>query len=121
MSGTALLRENRSPARLPAWLEVDWLLASFGERRAIALQRYIELVAGGVGSPSLWKAQVHPHYLGDHTFIEKIGSLYTNENDTDLKEVPRMQRRPMAQPLGNYSTQYANPKQARVAAYSTGD
>jgi len=108
-------------APVPEWLEVDWLLANFGERRSIALQRYIEFIAGGVGSPSLWEAQVHPHYLGDDAFIEKIGSLHSIKNGTDLKEVPRMQRRPLAQTLGYYSRAYTHPKQAMVAAYSSGD
>ena len=108
-------------APVSEWLEVDWLLANFAEQRAIATQRYIEFVAGGVGSPSLWEAQVHPHYLGDDAFIESIGGLYLSENSADLKEVPRMQRRPLAQTLGSYATQFTNPKVAMAAAYSSGD
>lgn len=106
---------------VPEWLEVDWLLARFGEQRSVAIKRYSEFVAGGVGSPSVWESQVHPHYLGDGAFIEKIGRLYSCEESTDLKEVPRMQRRPLAQTLDHYSKQYTNPKQAMAAAYSSGD
>ena len=108
-------------APVPNWLDVDWLLGTFGDRRSTARRRYVEFVASGVGRQSLWQQQSHPHYLGDEAFIEMIGRQYSNDSDIDLREVPRMQRRPLAQSLGFYSTKYANPKWAMVEAYRSGD
>ena len=110
---------GRSPT--PVWLEVDWLLASFGQRRPAAVKRYIEFIRAGAGLPSLWQGLLHPHYLGDQEFIDKLGELYSTEIDTNIKEVPRMQRRPLAQTLDYYSSHYTNPKQGMVEAYSSGD
>lgn len=108
-------------APVPNWLDVDWLLGTFGDRRSTARRRYVEFVASGVGRQSLWQQQSHPHYLGDEAFIEMIGRQYSNDSDIDLREVPRMQRRPLAQSLGFYSTKYANPKWAMFEAYRSGD
>ena len=108
-------------APVPAWLDVDWLLANFGRRRATAVKRYIDFVADGVGLPSIWLGLAHPHYLGDQAFIDRLGEQYAAESRTDLKEVPRMQRRPLAHPLDYYSTHYPDPKAGMVAAYASGD
>jgi hypothetical protein len=39
-------------------------------------------------------------YLGSETFVEDLQAIYgKKKDDHDLKEIPRLQRRPMAKPL----------------------
>jgi putative transposase len=38
----------------PPWLDVNWSLAQFGAQRAGQTARYVEFVAQGMASPSVW-------------------------------------------------------------------
>ncbi len=105
----------------PAWLETDWLLSCFGNRRSYVIAKYIDFVRAGVGLPSIWEGQSHSHYLGDEMFIEKVGKRYPDEKQGDLKEVPRMHRRALARPLSDYAEQHPSRKQAMAEAYASGD
>jgi len=110
-----------SQESVPAWLETDAVLSYFGKRRKSVIAKYIDFVRSGVGLPSIWDDQSHSQYLGDETFIETIGQQYAPSNHGDLKEIPRIQRRPLARPLSYYVARTDNRKQAMAAAYASGD
>jgi len=102
-------------------METDWLLGRFGKRRKSASAKYIDFVRSGIGLEPIWDQMSHPDFLGDASFIEEIGKCYGIKQDGDLKEVSRLQRRPLAKPLEWYSKQYGNPHQAMAIAYQSGD
>ncbi|SMC23707.1 REP element-mobilizing transposase RayT [Andreprevotia lacus DSM 23236] len=101
----------------PDWLQTAWLLGQFGTRRHNAMAAYADFVRRGVGLPSLWDRLVGQIFLGSPEFAARMAALIDSE---PLKEVPRAQRRPLAQPLDHYS-RHENRKQGMVAAYRTGD
>lgn len=108
----------------PPWLETGWLLSQFGHRRATAIARFIDFVRAGVGLPSIWDGLRGQIYLGDEDFVRDTRAMMQVpiEDDKALAEVPRMQRRPPALPLSDFTTTYAeNPKAGMAAAYATGD
>jgi len=101
----------------PKWLEVDALLAQFGQQRDAAVAKFVDFVHAGVGLPSVWEGLRGQIYLGSDVFVQRMQALV----DPSKSEVPRLQRRPMAQPLADYVTKHANAKDGMRAAYASGD
>lgn len=101
----------------PSWLQTDWLLGQFGVDRAMAVARYRDFVRAGVGLPSLWDQLRGQIYLGSDDFLASLQSQASER----IGEVPRAQRRPLAQPLAHYVQACADPRHGMAAAYASGD
>ena len=63
---------------VPPWLETDWLLAHFGQRRssaAAAVAKYIDFVRAGVGLPAVWESLRGQVFLGSDWFVKRMQKL----------------------------------------------
>lgn len=106
----------------PEWLEIDWLLSQFGDKRQLAVQSYINFVREGVGLAPIWGNLKHQVFLGDDNFIAKTqAKIDVGGNGNDLKEIPRMQRRAVAKALSWYEKNTISRDQAIIKAYASGD
>ena len=101
----------------PGWLQTDWILAQFGQRRSSAIKKYVRFVHEGARLPSVWTELQGQIYLGSEGFIKKMQALI--EKKTALDEIPRAQRRILTQPLEDFEKRY-NRKEAMARAYLTG-
>lgn len=107
---------------VPDWLETDWLLGQFGKSRKVARRDYKNFVREGVGLPSIWDDLRSQIYLGDDQFVEKMKAIHDKaKQQHDLKEVPRIQRRPAAKTLEWYEQTYESRDDAIAQAYFSGD
>lgn len=104
---------------IPEWLEVNWLLGQFGKQRNRAIAKYKDFVRQGVGLPSLWRALSRQIYLGGEGFVERMQKEL--DENADLSEIPRVQRRPPTKPLVYYVGRYKDKKRGMVEAYHTGE
>lgn len=99
-------------------LNAEWILAAFGKRKSVAIERYKIFVTEGKGQPSPWTLLQHQVYLGSEQFIEKMQSFI--DEDKDLSEVPSSQRRPKPKELGYYEVTSQDRNSAIVNAYQSG-
>jgi len=102
----------------PVFLTIDWLLRAFGQDRQQAMAEYRRFVAEGVGAPSPWLELKNQIYLGSEQFIESAQGLI--DHARPLQEIPRKQRRPVAQALSYFAEHNAGRDQAMANAYQTG-
>lgn len=102
----------------PAWLQTDWVLGQFSPQRGRAIKRYIDFVRAGVGLPSVWAQLRGQVFLGSDAFLKRMLKLSDQSN---LAEIPRAQRRPLAKPLSHYRDKANDAKKGMTAAYATGD
>ena len=100
------------------WLETDWVLGQFSAAREQAIRRYIDFVRAGVGLPSIWESLKNQIYLGGEAFQNEIQARVPSASD--LREVPRRQRRPVAKTLDEYGRD-GPAYQALAKAYRSGD
>jgi len=105
----------------PEWLETDWILACFSKQRKRAIRKYIDFVRAGIGLPSVWGNLKYQAYLGDKDFVEGMRTKLDGTSSENLKEVTRLQRRPMAKSLNWYQENTEDPKKAMALAYLSGD
>ncbi|MEY6433454.1 transposase [Thioalkalicoccus limnaeus] len=105
-------------ASAPAWLETDWLLGQFGEERGVAQAGYADFVRQGVGGASIWEGLRHQVFLGSEDFAERHRA--TTKPLERLREVPRAQRRPLAEPLAGFARRYPHRDEAMARAFATG-
>jgi REP element-mobilizing transposase RayT len=105
----------------PEWLETDWLLACFSKQRKRAIAKYKDFVREGMGVPSIWENLKYQAYLGEDHFIEGLRNQLKEKDGEALKEVSRVQRRPIAKTLDWYEQNEAAPKVAMAMAYLSGD
>ncbi len=103
---------GRSPA--PAWLDADGLLSQLGRDHAAAIRAWREFVTAGRAAPSPWQALRHQIYLGDDDFIARVAPTQAG---SEPSEVPRMQRRVMAEPLASYRDRYHVRDEGMARAY----
>jgi hypothetical protein len=102
----------------PAWLETDWLLGQFDRERSRAQAGYAPFVHQGIGQPNVWDGLRHQVFLGSGAFVERHCSL---SKPLDLlREVPRAQRRPLANSLADIARRYPVRREAMARAYQTG-
>lgn len=106
-------------ASVPAWLNTGWILGQFGAPRPWAIARYIDFVRAGVGLPSLWGRLENQIFLGSESFVQRMQQEV--ESLQALQEVPRVQRRPVAQSLDHYASRHRDPRRAMALAYLSGD
>jgi putative transposase len=71
-------------------LTVDEILGHFGQRKAIAQQRYCEFVQAGIDSPSIWDNLEAQSLLGVEGFAEGLRHLVTEKQQ--VREIPKGQR-----------------------------
>lgn len=102
----------------PVWLETNWLLAQFADKLNAARRGYIDFVRAGVGLPSLWGALNGQIYLGSEDFVREAQAAF--DGSLEVGEVPRLQRRPPAEPLTAYQQRYPERNDAIRAAFATG-
>jgi REP element-mobilizing transposase RayT len=84
-------RVTAGRCRPPTWLQIDWVLAQFGRRRAAAHTRYRQFVREGVANASPWGALQGQVVLGGEGFLEQLAPLL--QGSADLREIPLAQRR----------------------------
>jgi len=109
-------------ALAPEWLETDRLLSQFGKSKKVARRKYNDFVREGIGLPPIWQGLTSQIYLGRESFVAELQASFGNNNDDlDLKEIPRVQRRPLAKPLDWYKRAYESRDEAIAAAYFSGD
>ena len=101
-------------------LHVDWLLSQFGANREQALIQYQNFVRAGIGLPPVWEALKNQIFLGDQTFVEKLQSQI-QAKPSELKEIPKAQRRSVGRSLSYYVESFSNTKEGMKQAYETGD
>lgn len=102
---------------VPSWLEVDWLLAQFGQRRREALTSYAAFVAEGLGAANPLDDVRHQLFLGDGDFVARFANTKACE---ELDEISRAQRRPMVRSLASYEATHEDRKAAMARAYGSG-
>ncbi len=104
-------------AASPPWLQTDWILGQFGQRRSRAIAKYVTFVHEGARLPSVWTQLQGQIYLGSEAFVKKMQSLI--ENQSVLDEIPRAQRRALTQPLSQFRQRYPR-DEAMARAYLSG-
>ena len=102
----------------PSWLNTDWLLAGFAQRKLIAIEKYKQFVSEGKGQPSPWEQLKNQIFLGDEKFVQAMQNQV--EMDKELSEIPLSQRRPIPKPLSYYVEKYNIRNDAIVFAYASG-
>ena len=105
-------------ATAPVWLTTDWLLSQFARTRPVAQRKYRAFVEQGIGESNVWDDLKGQIYLGDDHFVERM-QRHINNAKEDLN-IPRMQKRPIAQPLEKIETEASDRNNAIQAAYATG-
>ena len=107
---------NRRAA--PDWLEVDGMLACFGEKRRAAVTAYRRFVMAGIGRESPWAELKGQVYLGDEQFLEAMQDRLDEQEDS--VEFPRAQARPNSKSLEYYDQNSRSHKDAMRMAYASG-
>jgi REP element-mobilizing transposase RayT len=105
----------------PGWLHTDWVLSQFGAQRARQIQRYTEFVEAGIGAPDIWDQLQGQIFLGSKAFVETMQHELQAANKHTIREIPRKQRRALAQSLDYYRDSFDDAKIGMAAAYATGD
>lgn len=101
----------------PVWLQPDWILAQFGQRRSSAIAKYVSFVHEGARLPSVWAQLQGQIYLGSEDFVRKMQAKI--EQKPTLDEIPRAQRRTITQPLEKFERDYPR-HEAMARAYLSG-
>jgi len=111
-------RATAGQVDVPEWLEVNWILAAFGRRKAGAIEKYKRFIAAGKGLPSVWLRLRNQVFLGSDAFVEKHLKLLDGE--TELSEIPAGQKRSMPKSLAEYENAHPKRDAAIIAAYASG-
>jgi hypothetical protein len=101
-----------------AFLETDWMLRAFAERRAEGVAGYRRLVALGIGAAPPWSGLQGQIDLGSEPFVERMQALIDPRRP--LREIPKRQRRALAKPLADYASSFPDRDCAIVEAFRSG-
>lgn len=101
----------------PVWLQTDWILAQFGQRRTSAIEKYVKFVHEGARLPSIWMQLQGQIYLGSESFMQKMQGLI--EQKSTLDEIPKAQRRAITQPLAEFEKNFER-NEGMARAYLSG-
>ncbi|QDQ29219.1 addiction module toxin RelE [Chitinimonas arctica] len=106
----------------PDWLAVKPLLACFGGKIDQARERYRRFVAQGVNRSPPWEELRGQAFLGSDAFLDQMQVRLSQQVSavTSLREIPRVQRRPAAKPVGWYAIMYPERNTAIFEAYQSG-
>jgi REP element-mobilizing transposase RayT len=99
-------------------LDVDWILAAFGQRRTKAIANYERFVAEGKNQPSPWEQLKNQVYLGSDQFVDEMQRRI--DGAERLSEIPSSQRRPLAKSLQSYVESASSRNEAIKLAYASG-
>jgi REP element-mobilizing transposase RayT len=99
-------------------LNSEWILSQFAKNKRLATLRYIKFVEEGIGGKSPLKKVKNQIFLGSDDFVES--RLKQINQDRDLTEIPKLQRRHKAQPLVEIEQRYKNRNDAITIAYQGG-
>lgn len=108
-------------APTPPWLHTAWLLDQFGKQRARQIARYIDFVRQGVRGARVWDQLRGQIFLGSDAFVASMQERLKDGGANKHREIPRLQRRALAQSLDFYRSTFDDPKSGMTAAYATGD
>ena len=103
---------------VPNWLEIDWILAAFAERKQQAQTAYRRFVADGGNPPSPWEELKNRIYLGSDAFVDTMQRKV--DADQRLSEIPKMQRQPVSRPLTWYFDKHRDRDTAIFEAFNSG-
>ena len=99
-------------------LDAEWLLAAFGKRKSLAVDRYKKFVAQAEIQQSPWRQLSHQIFLGSEQFVGEMQALVDREKE--LSEIPSAQRRPTPESLEEYEASSQDRNTAIVRAYQSG-
>ncbi len=102
----------------PNWLDTEWIIDHFSNRRMTAIDRYRQFVAAGKNQPSIWEQLRNQIYISNEDYIEKVQKKITKE--ADISEIPSNQRRPIPKSLKHYEQKHKERDRAIMAAYHSG-
>ncbi len=111
-------RATAGMTETPNWLETDWILAAFTERKQEAQSAYRLFVADGKNQPSPWEGLKNQIYLGSDAFVDAMQRKM--DGNRRLSEIPKTQRRPVARPLSWYFEKYRDRDTAIFEAFTSG-
>lgn len=100
------------------WLNTDWILAHFSQRKLTAIDHYRYFVAEGKNQPSIWEQLRNQIYLGSEDYVEKVQRNITE--GINISEIPTSQRRAIPKSLDYYEKKYKDRDKAIIAAYQSG-
>lgn len=99
-------------------LNVKWVLAAFGKRKSVLIERYKKFISEGKGQPSPWALLRNQLYLGGDQFVEKMHSYI--DGSKELSEIPSSQRSPEPEELSYYEQTSRDRNSAILRAYRSG-
>ena len=111
-------RATIGQSKRPGFLNVDWVLAAFGKRKSLVIEKYKKFIFDGKGQASPWTRLQNQVFLGGSQFVKDMQSRI--DEDKDLSEIPASQRRCIAKPLGYYVAMSQNRNSAIYEAYRSG-
>ncbi|MCG6869385.1 MAG: addiction module toxin RelE [Gammaproteobacteria bacterium] len=103
---------------VPNWLEIDWILAAFAERKQQAQTAYRRFVADGKNRPFPWQELKNQIYLDSDAFVDTMQRKI--DADRRLSEIPKTQRRPVSRPLTWYFDKHRDRDTAIFEALNSG-
>lgn len=101
----------------PDWLDTEWLLGQFGQRSGEATARYRRFVAAGLEAPDPLEKVRDQLYLGDDAYVEQLRLMAEGRC---LREVSKVQRRPLAGSLEEYARGWPDRREGMARAYRSG-
>jgi REP element-mobilizing transposase RayT len=101
----------------PTWLEMDWLLAQFGNQRSEAVSAYRRFVAEGLNAGNPFANVEEQLFLGDDAFASRLRDMQKSES---LSEISPAHRRALALSLEEYSKLSTSRDEAMACAYLSG-
>ncbi len=102
----------------PPWLDCDWLLGLFGNRRQSAREKYHRFILDGKGLPSPLETTRHQLLLGDDAFVERFRE-HTGSSE-ELREHSKSQKKALALTLDEYRNKFKTRNEAIANAYLSG-
>ena len=111
-------RSSAGLAGCPDWLEIDWILSAFSDKRTESIKHYRAFVAEGKNQPAPWENLKNQIFLGTDAFVKKMQAKVSP--DEDLSEIPLGQRRPKPKSIDYYIARCNNRDEAIALAYDSG-
>jgi len=111
-------RETSGMLSNNSWLTTEWVLSAFSKKRGIAQKKYSEFVSQGKNQPSPWESLKNQVFLGDEEYVRQI--LSDIDQNKDLSEIPKSQRKEKAKELAWYEKQAMSRNEAIKLSYESG-
>ncbi len=82
---------------IPACLYTHGVLSAFAKNKKQVIERYKVFISENKHPMSPWKELKNQIYLESDAFVDKMQGQFSSSGD--LREIPKMQRRPLPKPL----------------------